>query len=151
MTTPEESCREADELKIVQKMLYAYERELGNRLGFDPIKQGDDFIAAMTCAYKECLTRLASRPTNEGEIETAVKEKWKEIKPSLEAQKIRAALSFGGCEDIMPDYVWDIADIAAEMALAIRAPSVDMAGKCRHDFKELIGAEQCEKCGVVIS
>lgn len=44
------------EIKLIKKILYAYESELGRRMGFDPVKQGDDFIAAMTEAYNVVLS-----------------------------------------------------------------------------------------------
>lgn len=50
---------EIDE-KIIAKCLYAYERELGDRLGFDPIKQGDDFKAAMGKALQTYEAAKAS-------------------------------------------------------------------------------------------
>ncbi len=38
--------------QLVKKCLYIFERELGDRLGFDPIVQGADFIASMIKALK---------------------------------------------------------------------------------------------------
>ena len=44
--------------------------------------------------------------------------KWKEVKPSIEAQKIRSALAREiDSLDEMPDYIWDVVDIAAQLGM----------------------------------
>ena len=54
------------EIKLVQKSLYAFERCLGDRMGFDPVKQGDDFIAAMTVALEAYeAARTLPEPSDE--------------------------------------------------------------------------------------
>lgn len=52
--------RLSSEDRVIAKCLYAYERELGDRMGFDPIKQGDHFKAAMKKAL-ECYEDLSIR------------------------------------------------------------------------------------------
>lgn len=66
-------------------------------------------------------------PTDE-EIAAMVKTIWLKVKPSVEAQRIRAALSVEfdsphykhWVSDFLPDYVWDLVDIAAQRGIDLR-------------------------------
>jgi hypothetical protein len=66
---------------------------------------------------------MAEPPTDE-ELRALIKPVWLAAKPSREAQGIRAALSCdfddpryeSWVSDFIPDYVWDLVDIAAERA-----------------------------------
>ena len=64
-------------------------------------------------------------PPTDDELSTLIKPLWKAAKPSREAQSIRSRLS---CDfddgrypqwisDYIPDYVWDLVDIAAQRGL----------------------------------
>ena len=85
--------------------------------------------AASPCNYPDiynqgecCGKTPCSRDTD---FEVATKEQWLKIKPSRKAQEIRGSLSFGGLEDHMTDYVWDIVDIAVQTALNQRDTADD--------------------------
>ena len=55
--------------------------------------------------------------TGDDQIYERILPTWKAAKPSVEAQSIRAGLSLNGyLEDELPDWVWLIADIAAQRA-----------------------------------
>ena len=60
------------------------------------------------------------------ELESKIKELWKQVKPSHAAQEIRAKLSTAfdsekskddWLGDHAPDYVWDLVDIAAQWGI----------------------------------
>ena len=62
----------------------------------------------------------------EEELQTEIRRLWKEVKPSALAQQIRARLSVSfdsdkskdqWLGDHMPDYVWDLIDIAAQWGI----------------------------------
>lgn len=65
--------------------------------------------------------RPTNAPSNE-ELETLIKPIWLKVKPSREAQAIRASLSVEfddpqyqqWVSDAIPDYVWNLVDIAAQ-------------------------------------
>ena len=73
----------------------------------------------------------------EDELSGLVMKKWRELKPSYEAQKIRSSLTFDSGKysqpdcDFMPTYVWEIADIAAQMGLnaLLAEPTPDVEGQ----------------------
>ena len=54
-------------------------------------------------------------------IERSIKKLWLRVKPGPEAQSIRANLSTApellNVEDDMPDWVWDLIDVGAQMAI----------------------------------
>lgn len=70
-----------------------------------------------------------TEPTNE-ELEALIKPIWLKAKPSRDAQAIRAALSVEFDDpkfsqwpsDTIPDYVWDLVDIAAQRGIALTEP-----------------------------
>jgi hypothetical protein len=70
-----------------------------------------------------------TEPTKE-ELEALIKPIWLKAKPSREAQAIRAALSVEfddpkfpqWASDAIPDYVWDLVDIAAQRGIALKEP-----------------------------
>ena len=67
----------------------------------------------------------------EEELQSQVSKLWLEVKPSKEAQVIRSKLSIaidspkakdGWLADcVVPDYVWDLIDIAAQMGINQRS------------------------------
>jgi len=84
-------------------------------------------------------TRIASRaevtggadgPT-EADLFTLTEEKWKEVKPSRQAQEIRARISTMVDDprfkqwvlDYTPDYIWNLIDISAQWGLDAAAPA----------------------------
>ena len=61
-----------------------------------------------------------NQPPTDDELNALVKPLWKAAKPSHEAQSIRGRLSRDlddGSYDHIPDYVWDLVDIAAQRGL----------------------------------
>ena len=60
---------------------------------------------------------LAALSVDEDAIEAALKPIRKAVKPSEQAQRIRAQLSMEFASDNVPDYVWDLVDIAAQRGL----------------------------------
>ena len=81
------------------------------------------------------------------ELQLKIKELWKRIKPSAQAQQIRAALSTAfdsqkskrqWLADHAPDYVWDLVDIAIQQG-------IDAAAKQTADGNEC--GIWCPKCG----
>jgi hypothetical protein len=65
----------------------------------------------------------------EAEIEAVIKDLWLKTKISVEAQNIRASLNVDsgkhtqGEGEFLPDYVWDLVDVAIQTALNENAPS----------------------------
>ena len=51
-------------------------------------------------------------------IERTVKNLWLKEKPCLDAQRIRSAVSMVDRDDLAPEYVWDLLDIAAQRAIS---------------------------------
>ena len=71
-----------------------------------------------------------ARP-NEAELTEHIRRLWLETKPSQEAQKIRSEISVAVDDkkykqwllDYLPDYVWDLVDIAAHRAATATVPA----------------------------
>lgn len=89
------------------------------------------------------------RPTDD-ELAALIKPLWRETKPSAEAQRIRAAISTAfddarlpqWASDFVPDYVWDLVDIAAERG--IRA---DLAAGERERLREAVLRGDAQRIG----
>jgi hypothetical protein len=88
--------------------------------GYGPARQE----AITTCQGEHTMTE----PTNE-ELEKLIKPIWLKVQPSHEAQRIRSSLSVefdahqypDWVSSYIPDYVWDLVDIAAQRG-------IDLAG-----------------------
>ena len=70
------------------------------------------------------VTERAPGPTDE-EVEAVIKPLWLKTKPSREAQQLRSSLSVAfddkrfrqWSSDYLPEYIWDLVDIAAQWGL----------------------------------
>lgn len=75
-------------------------------------------------------------PISEEELCALIKEAWKKAKPSHEAQlgRSQASHSFDSekaqewLSDYLPDYIWDICDIAAQFAIDAKLKQIGGAG-----------------------
>ena len=92
-----------------------------------------------------------ARP-NEAELTEHIRRLWLETKPSQEAQKIRSEISVAVDDkkykqwllDYLPDYVWDLVDIAAHRAATATLPAV------RRAVQAALGAGLCPEDAVVL-
>lgn len=96
------------------------EQDYKDLLNAIPSVYSDDQPDVLTWAHNK--REKIPVPTEE-ELAELVSKKWKKIKPSMEAQKIRAKITFDSGkysneDDVfMPEYIWDIVDIAIQTAL----------------------------------
>lgn len=92
-----------------------------------------------SCAFEDTFEQRVLRqaldaieaqqqPTGGGEMLCNLSRVWRDAKPSLLAQKIRSQVAHEvDIEDIIPDYVWDIVDVAVERALSPTQPPAPQA------------------------
>lgn len=80
--------------------------------------------------------QIAAGPTDE-EVEAAIKPLWLKTKPSREAQQLRSSLSVAfddkrfrqWSSDYLPEYIWDLVDIAAQWGIDAGRAARDAAAQ----------------------